>query len=278
MNNYLNQFEQDANLISESLNIDEKLAKAQIELNVNLKPPPPILQIDNFGMTPITIMTEGNISVIQGQAKVRKSFAVAMFVAGVLSNHILYRKFISKTPKNVFYFDTEQSKFYVQQAYRRIIEMSGGAGSERLYVFGLRPYTPAERLEMIDHIFKKIKNIGLVVIDGIRDLISNINDPDESTMISSRLMKWTDDTGAHVLTVLHENKGDMKARGHIGTELINKSETILRVEKLKKDPTVSKISCEMVRGLDFDPIYFKIVENVPEVVSGYIEESSNDML
>ena len=44
-------------------------------------------------------------------------------------------------------------------------------------------------------------------------------------------MQWTDDRQIHIHTILHQNKGDENARGHIGTELNNKAETVLLVEK-----------------------------------------------
>lgn len=273
MSTYFEKYEKEVKEIAEDLDFGEKLAKAQIHLSDKIDPPPPVIQIDDKKEEWVTVFTEGNLSVIQGRAKARKSFAVAMFVASSISSEPIFRRFRGVPKKKVFYFDTEQSKFYVQQAYRRIADMSNGSGlKERLFVFGLRPYTPAERVEMIDHVFSTIKDIGFVVIDGIRDLISNINDPDESTMISSKLLKWTDKTGAHILTVLHENKADGKARGHIGSELVNKAESILKVEKLEKDPGVSKIACEMVRGIEFDPIYFRISDNTPQVISEYYED------
>ena len=40
--------------------------------------------------------------------------------------------------------------------------------------------------------------------------------------------------------ILHQNKGDENARGHIGTELNNKAETVLLVEKDKGDADTSR--------------------------------------
>lgn len=270
MSDYLNDFKKDVENIKESLDIPKKLDLSRISLDNELKPPPPVIQIDNMTEYPVTIFTEGNISVIKGIAKSRKSFAVAMFTAAALSDYPIYRKFISVPKKFVIYFDTEQSKFYVQQAMYRINAMSNGNGfNTRFYCFGLRQYTPSERLELIEYVFNNFKKLGFVVIDGIRDLIKDINSPEESTMISSKLLKWSDQTGAHILTVLHENPSDGKLRGHIGTELMNKAETILKVEKVKEDLRISKLSCDMVRGMDFDPIYFCINDNIPEIISNY---------
>lgn len=43
-------------------------------------------------------------------------------------------------------------------------------------------------------------------------------------------MQWTDDRQIHIHTILHQNKNDENARGHIGTELNNKAETVMQVE------------------------------------------------
>ena len=274
MNDYLNKYNQDVKQVADSLDFVSRLESARITLNAEIKPPPPVLQIESDFTQPVTICTEGNISVIKGRAKARKSFAIAMFTAAACSDLIIYRKFVSKPKKLVVYFDTEQSSFYVQQAIHRIASISNGSGfGTRFFAFALRPYNPAERLELIEYVFENFKGLGFVVIDGIRDLIKDINSPEESTMISSKLLKWSERSGAHIMTVLHENPSDGKLRGHIGTELMNKAETVIRVEKLESDKQVSKISCDMVRGLEFEPIFFRINENLPEIITSYIEET-----
>lgn len=262
--------------VAADLNFANKLESARITISKDIKPPPPVIQIDNMEMYPVTIMTEGNISVIKGRAKARKGFAVAMFTAAALSDEKVYHKFISNTKKLVVYFDTEQSSFYVQQAMKRIYQVSNGNGFEkRFYCYGLRKFNPAERLEIIEWVFENFKNIGFVVIDGIRDLIKDINSPEESTMISSKLLKWSENTGAHILTVLHENPSDGKLRGHIGTELMNKAETVLRVEKMEQDKSISKLSCDMVRGRDFEDIFFRIENDIPVLTTNVDEISIN---
>lgn len=62
-------------------------------------------------------------------------------------------------------------------------------------------------------------------------MVCDINSPGESTRIISKLMQWTDEKQIHLHTILHQNKGDENARGHIGTELNNKAESVLLVEE-----------------------------------------------
>lgn len=253
---------------------EKRFERSRITLNKTLKPPPPVIQIDDKEEHPVTIMTEGNISMLIGKAKSRKSFAVALFTATSLSNDWLFKKLRSVGEKWIVYFDTEQSSFYVQQAYYRVAQISKGSGvDKRFFCHCLRPYNAAERIEIIEWAFENIKGLGLVVIDGIRDLVKDINSPEEATEIASKLLKWSENSGAHILTVLHENKSDGKARGHIGSELVNKAETIMTVSKLENDPDVSKISCNMMRSLSFEPIYFTVNDNLPEVLPDYIEKA-----
>ena len=61
-------------------------------------------------------------------------------------------------------------------------------------------------------------------------MITSINDEGESTTMSSSLLRWTEEYNIHIIVVLHENPGSDKARGHIGTELTNKAETVIALE------------------------------------------------
>ena len=131
---------------------------------------------------------------------------------------------------------------------------------------GLRKHTPADRLGIIDAAIHGIEGLGLVIIDGVRDLVVDINSPSEATFIISKLMQWTDEFQIHLHTILHQNKGDDNARGHIGTELLNKAETVLQVEKDKTDHNISKVEAVCIRDREFYPFAFHInEEHLPEL-------------
>ena len=248
------------------------LKKHRITTKNDIKAPPYVVQIDNKTEYPLTIFTEGNLSVISGKAKARKSFAVAMFAASTISGEWLYKTFKGVKNKKVLYFDTEQSSFYVQQLFHRIKIMANVKNIDaNFYCYALRSLSVEQRVEIIDYVFKQSKNIGLVIIDGIRDLMKDINSAEESTELTTKLMQWSETTGAHILTVLHENPNSEKLRGHIGTELMNKAETVIGIVKGEdNDKHISTIKCRMNRGLDFDDIYFTIKNDIPEVVLDYI--------
>ena len=84
-------------------------------------------------------------------------------------------------------------------------------------------------------------------------------------------MQWTDDRQIHIHTVLHQNKNDEHARGHIGTELNNKAETIMQVEVDKEDKTISVVDAMHIRDREFEPFAFRInEEGLPELVEPYL--------
>jgi hypothetical protein len=69
---------------------------------------------------------------------------------------------------------------------------------------------------------------------------------------------------------LHQNKADENARGHIGTELNNKVETVIEVAKDKLDSNISTVQAIHIRAMDFQPFAFRINdEALPELVDGY---------
>ena len=64
------------------------------------------------------------------------------------------------------------------------------------------------------------------------------------------------------------NKGDNNARGHVGTELMNKSLTVLGVNKLEKNEDYSTIEPIATRDREFKPIVFGIdEEGLPYILS-----------
>ena len=84
---------------------------------------------------------------------------------------------------------------------------------ENLEFLALRKYTPEERIEIVKQAIYRTEHIGLVVIDGIRDMVYDINSPSESTHVISLLMTWTDERQIHIHTILHQNKGGENTRG-----------------------------------------------------------------
>jgi hypothetical protein len=168
---------------------------------------------------------------------------------------------------NVLWVDTEQGERHVRRVIDRISEMTGakmgGAVSEpRLMTLSLRELSPAERFSvMVDAISRY--PFDLVVIDGIADLQRNTNDLEESDALVGSLMSISTQTNTHILCVLHTNPGTDKARGHLGSSLQRKAETVIYVHR---NGECSVVEPQFCRNEPFERFAFAVnEEGIPEL-------------
>lgn len=232
--------------------------------------PPVILKIDDS-----IVGTLGNFSASTGKAKSKKTFNVCAIVAAALTNSTVLSYTVSLPPnkRKILYVDTEQSPFHCLRLMNRILKLSNlptDAHPERLVFLGLRRYATKDRQKKIEEAILETEGLGLVIIDGIRDLAHDINSPGESTDLITKLMQWTDEQQIHIHVVLHLNKGDDNTRGHLGTELNNKAETVLRIKVDEYDNDTSIVESMFIRDRDFEPFAFRInSDSLPELVENY---------
>lgn len=237
---------------------------------------PVVLMVDDA-----VIGTLGNFSASIGKAKSKKTFNVSAIVASALRNSTVlhYRSTFPENKRNILYIDTEQGRYHCQQILKRILrlaELPEDKKPDNLLMLALRKFSPKIRLLIVEQAIGSIPDLGLVVIDGIRDFLYDINSPGESTDIISKFMQWTDDRQIHIHTVLHQNKNDEHARGHIGTELNNKAETIMQIEVDKENKTISVVEAVHIRDREFEPFAFRINEEVlPELAEPYLPKEKN---
>lgn len=236
--------------------------KYKIDVNEAIPKPQIAISLANTKTDGFAILgTLGNFSVIIGKAKSKKSFFINIAVSTALSNDFILERFKSDLPHDkseVLYFDTEQGKYHVQKAVKRICIQINQPEPENLHTYFLRSLTPSERLQFIENEIYSNNNVGFVVIDGIKDLVTSINDEEQATNIASKLLKWTEERNIHIVTVLHQNKSDTNARGHIGTELINKAETVLEVAKAENDTNISIVTPQQCRNKEPEVFAFEI--------------------
>lgn len=216
--------------------------------------PQEIVQIDG-----VTIATIGNFSASTGKPKSKKTFNVSAIVASALSGKevLKYKAELPPCKNRILYIDTEQSKCHCHKVLHRILKLADlptDQENDKIQFLVLREYTPDQRRDIIRWALHEEQNIGLVIIDGIRDLIHDINSPSESLDIINELMRWSSYYELHIHTVLHLNKGDDNTRGHIGTELNNKAETILQISKNNENGKISEVRAMHIRDKEFTPL------------------------
>ena len=219
---------------------------------------PAVLRVDGS-----VIGTLGNFSASIGKAKSKKTFNVAALTAAALTNGTVlhYRASFPEEKRGILYIDTEQGRPHCQQVLRRILRLARlpeERDPDNLVMLTLRKFPPDMRLAIVDHAIGTIPHLY------------DINSPKEATDIISRFMQWTDDRQIHIHTILHQNKNDENARGHIGTELNNKAETVMQIEVDKEERSISVVEAIHIRDREFEPFAFRInSETLPELVEPY---------
>jgi len=256
----------------------KKLESCRIDVLEVIPPPEVAWEIKDDNSEEFTLLgTLGNFSMVKGKAKSKKSFFINMAVSAAVGEGTLQNKLRSPLKEDfnqVLYFDTEQSKYHVQKAVKRICRQINVSEPSNLYTYGLRKLSPSERLKLIEYAIENNPNLGFIVIDGIRDLITSINDEAEASNMASKLLKWTEEQNIHIIVVLHENPGSDKARGHIGTELTNKAETVIALEVDKYNDSVSIVNAGFCRNKSFESFAFEIdKDGLPQIIEDYVIQS-----
>ena len=241
--------------------LESYLSKGAIRACDKITVPPKILFVGDC-----TIATFGNFSASTGKAKSKKTFNISAMVAAAVTNTTVlnYRACLPEGKRSILYFDTEQSKYHCHTVLERIYKLSGLSlqkDDPRLMFWGLREYTPKLRIAVIDYALRKYEGVGLVIIDGLRDLMYDINNGKEATDVMTVLMAWTSVYDLHIHTVLHLNKNDNNPRGHIGTELENKAETVLIISKNIQNNSISEVKPMHMRDKEFTTFAFHIDDN-----------------
>jgi tetratricopeptide (TPR) repeat protein len=269
-----------------ALNEDEEKRKAlfdemealcnSIELDQEEDVPPPQTCLEVWeGYDKIILGTLGNVSTITGKAKSRKTFFVAWLLGAAIKNGLVKSKIKGSLPADqsvCLLFDTEQGKHHVSKLTKRALRLAGLQKSQNFRTFPLRRFDTNKRLAIIEHKIYNTPNLGFVVIDGIRDLVFSINDEHQATMMCSKLLKWSEELNIHIVCVLHQNKGKTNddPRGHIGTELINKSEMVISIKKDPENREVSSVEVEQSREKEFSPFAFLIDDDgLPDLIEDW---------
>ena len=253
-------------------------SKCLVDNSVNIDYPPVALSLgkkyihtkDGVQLLPIPIGTYGNFSFVQGTPKSKKSFFISLLSSVYLSgsNHFGGDIRGHRTDQCLVHIDTEQGLFHASRVFSRAIEMTNMDGSQCYYTYALRQIGYKQRIEFIEYLLKdKIQKTGLLIIDGIADLVSDVNNLEESSAIVQKLMEWSAIYNCHIITVIHSNYGSSKPSGHLGSFLEKKAETQIELEANTVNKEWVTVKCKRSRGYAFETFSFKVNDlGLPEVV------------
>jgi len=225
----------------------------------------------------------GEVVMVTGKAKSGKTLFLSMLMACCVRDEVLFvqRPFDEidgcwvSQPVKCLWFDTEQSDRSTQEILmcrmRKLIEAPGQMTChdepwEHYFdIFNVRRLHYEERMRLFEKAVRKYEP-ALVVLDGVRDLLADINDGIKAQDIVERLMKLAQETNSCIVCVLHQNKSseDRNPRGWIGTELMHKAFEVYSCEKVKPE-NIFVVEQTLTRKYDFDRLLFFRMDSVTEL-------------
>jgi hypothetical protein len=219
---------------------------------------------------PIPIGTYGNFSFVQAPPKSKKTFFVSLLASVYLSGGNNFGGKIKghREGRCLMHFDTEQGHWHAQRVFKRVQDMSNTKEIGCYHTYALRTIGYKERIQFIEHCLEQNKGKnGLVIIDGIADLVSDVNNLEESNLCVQKIMQLSAKYDCHIVTVIHSNYGSDKPTGHLGSFLEKKTENQIQLEINTVNKEWITVSCKRSRGYAFDTFSFSINEfGLPFVV------------
>ena len=182
----------------------------------------------------------GELTANCGKAKSGKTLFLSILMACTMRDKVLaLERHIH--PLRVLWIDTEQSKQSTQDIQiNRIMPLAGLSDlcDDQFFAYNLRGLGYEMRRKLVEQAIKKVQP-DLVIIDGIKDLVTDINDAVQATLLMEQLMTLAQSFNCCIVNVLHQNKSeaDHNMRGSIGTELTNKAFEVFQCEYIEESDT-----------------------------------------
>lgn len=227
-------------LVKENLSFQSQDVKAlfreRITPETDLPPMQPLFEM--FGSP---CFYRGELVADCGKAKSGKTTFLSILMAGALKEQLLSLKRLSDVPLKVLWIDTEQSQQSTQEILKqRIMPLAEveTLDETQFYAFNLRGLGFEKREKMVELAINEIEP-DICIIDGVKDLMTDINDAPQATRIMEKLMTQAKLHNCCIVCVLHQNKAeqDRNMRGSIGTELTNKAFEVFQCEMIGESDT-----------------------------------------
>ena len=232
------------------------LEKFVVDTTAPAEQPAYRLEINGVGIIP------PGITAVCGRAKQGKTNLLNVIAATMLSGREFGTMRNRERVDKILWIDTEQSRWEIQSNAKRLLRAAGldeqtDSRKIGLTILSLRDVDVEQRQDVTVAAIEQFRP-QVAIIDGVRDLMHDFNDVAESNDIMQLLMSATvaDDKMA-LIAVLHKNESTEKMRGHLGTELMNKCNTLLECSKDNGVFTVKHVS----RQQEAEPFRFCIENN-----------------
>ncbi|MEG1684564.1 MAG: AAA family ATPase [Bacteroides sp.] len=233
--------------------MNKTLADLYVDISIKRESESPLLRQGD-----IPIMSKGSLSLISGKPKSRKTFFVAS-VAAAMIGESPQLGMESVGVHKILWIDTEQSVSCFEKGIKRSLRMAGISDAKNdslLIPLSFASISTEDRTAKLEEAIVAYKP-ELVIIDGIRDLLYDFNDIKETAKLKDLIIGLYQTYNLHICCVIHQNKADKNARGHLGGEFTNKAETVFLLESIDDKTIVTPGQC---RNKPFNEFAFVINE------------------
>lgn len=249
--------------------ISDELKSRIIDLSIPLPDIEFLFEINGVGSVPL-----GDIVILKGKQKAGKSTLLACWITALIIGQYMEFKAL-RLRCVILYIDTEQNPANTRKLSKKINFLCGlpnDQNQSNIIVINLRGDNPDDRFKFIFEAVG-IFNPDLLIIDGIKDLVSNsdINDPKTSGDVVQKLMTISKGNHLAIIAVLHENKNDNNLRGHLGTEAVNKCSECWQVKKVDQ---IFEVEQTDSRNQPAESFSFKLDERGIPIPMEYTQKTS----
>ena len=194
----------------------------------------------------------GELVALTGKAKSGKTYVCSILMALAHKRQLMGIQRLQKEPLKVLWIDTEQSADSTHEILcLRMSQLLGQAvPNEQYFVYNFRQDNWQDRLTLVLACIN-MHEPDLVIFDGIRDVVGDINNYQEAQNVLGKLLSVASSSNACIVCVLHQNKSleDKTLRGALGTELQNKS---FETYECQKDPDTRIFTMRQVATRKYD--------------------------
>lgn len=183
------------------------------------------------------LLARGGLFVICAKPGIGKSSVTEAFLSSHLnqkSDSLGVKINLPISRNKILICDTERSEWESHKAWSKLMkraDINEGFDIEKTLVFSnLQSLEAEEKFIFLKDYLLENTDIGLVLLDGSADFLLNTNDLIETNRLYQKL-KNIDKEVAFICTI-HTNPHDDKPRGHWGTLLCAKAESVLLLRKL----------------------------------------------
>lgn len=174
----------------------------------------------------IPVLFAGNVLTLVGPDKSGKSHIEAAIAKAITEPGTRHLGFTSTAGGRIAYLDLEQEKTDFESLLLR-----ANCDSEQVAGYHLTGYNAAQAKAALVAIMEGERDLRACMIDGFADLLNDVNDSEESNNLVAELMAMAEKYDVAILGVLHLNpNSEDKSRGHLGSQLGRKSQTVLQVK------------------------------------------------